>query len=50
MKHHGAHGRPGDMNAWRETLRDPNVTFPCESSQYRDARKQLLEAEHNCGD
>ncbi|MFL6082008.1 MAG: DUF899 family protein [Mycobacterium sp.] len=38
-------GGPRDMNKWRETLRDPNITFPGESSEYRRARNQLLEAE-----
>ena len=33
------------MNEWRETLRDPNIKFPGESSEYRRARNQLLEAE-----
>jgi len=38
-------GGPRDMNRWRETLRDPNINFPGESSQYRHARNQLLQAE-----
>lgn len=38
-------GNPRDMNAWRQTLRDPNIKFPGESSEYRRARNQLLEAE-----
>ena len=38
-------GSPRDMNKWRETLRDPNIRFPGESSEYRRARNQLLEAE-----
>src|SRR5882672_7169808 len=38
-------GSPRDMNKWRETLRDPNVKFPGESSEYRRARNELLEAE-----
>ena len=38
-------GSPRDMNAWRATLRDPNITFPGESSEYRRARNELLEAE-----
>ena len=38
-------GSPRDMNEWRETLRDPNIKFPGESSEYRRARNQLLEAE-----
>jgi predicted dithiol-disulfide oxidoreductase (DUF899 family) len=38
-------GSPRDMNKWRETLRDPNIKFPGESSEYRRARNQLLEAE-----
>ena len=33
------------MDEWRETLRDPNIKFPGESSEYRRARNQLLEAE-----
>ena len=33
------------MNKWRETLRDPNIKFPGESSEYRRARNELLEAE-----
>src|SRR5258705_8840138 len=33
------------MNEWRETLRDPNITFPGESAEYRRARNELLEAE-----
>ena len=35
-------GSPRDMNKWRETLRDPNIRFPGESSEYRRARNQLL--------
>jgi hypothetical protein len=27
-------GSPRDMNEWRATLRDPNITFPGESSEY----------------
>jgi predicted dithiol-disulfide oxidoreductase (DUF899 family) len=38
-------GSPRDMNEWRATLRDPNIKFPGESSEYRRARNQLLEAE-----
>ena len=38
-------GSPRDMNAWRETLRDPNITFPGESSEYRHTPNRLLEAE-----
>ena len=38
-------GTPRDMNDWRETLRDPNIEFPGESSEYRRARNELLEAE-----
>src|ERR1700760_1591113 len=38
-------GKPRDMNKWREILRDPNMTFPGESSEYRRARNELLEAE-----
>jgi predicted dithiol-disulfide oxidoreductase (DUF899 family) len=38
-------GSPRDMNEWRATLRDPNITFPGESSEYRRARNELLEAE-----
>lgn len=38
-------GSPRDMNEWRATLRDPNVKFPGESSEYRRARNELLEAE-----
>ena len=39
-------GSPRDMNEWRETLRcNPNIKFPGESSEYRRARNQLLEAE-----
>lgn len=33
------------MNEWRATLRDPNIKFPGESSEYRHARNELLEAE-----
>jgi hypothetical protein len=28
-------GSPRDMNKWLEVLRDPNVQFPGESSDYR---------------
>ena len=38
-------GSPRDMNRWREVLVDPNIQFPCESGEYRRARKRLLEAE-----
>src|SRR5262245_32729457 len=38
-------GKPRDMNKWREVLLDPNVHFPDESSEYRRARNELLEAE-----
>jgi predicted dithiol-disulfide oxidoreductase (DUF899 family) len=38
-------GSPRDMNKWREQLIDPNVHFPGESTDYRRARNQLLEAE-----
>ena len=38
-------GSPRDMNKWREQLIDPNVHFPGETSDYRRARNQLLEAE-----
>jgi predicted dithiol-disulfide oxidoreductase (DUF899 family) len=33
------------MSKWRETLREPNIEFPGESSEYRRARNELLEAE-----
>jgi predicted dithiol-disulfide oxidoreductase (DUF899 family) len=38
-------GSPRDMNKWLEVLRDPNIQFPGESSEYRRARNQLLESE-----
>jgi predicted dithiol-disulfide oxidoreductase (DUF899 family) len=38
-------GKPRDMKKWREVLLDPHVNFPGESSEYRRARNQLLEAE-----
>src|SRR5258705_7200977 len=38
-------GKPRDMNKWREAVLDPNVHFPGESSEYRRARNELLEAE-----
>ena len=38
-------GSPRDMDKWRATLRDPNIRFPGESSEYRRARDELLEAE-----
>jgi predicted dithiol-disulfide oxidoreductase (DUF899 family) len=38
-------GSPRDMNEWRATLRDPNIQFPGESSEYRHARNELLKAE-----
>ena len=37
-------GSPRDMNEWRATLRDPNIQFPGESSEYRRARNELLKA------
>lgn len=33
------------MNKWSAVLRDPNARFPGESSEYRRARDELLEAE-----
>jgi predicted dithiol-disulfide oxidoreductase (DUF899 family) len=38
-------GKPRDMNKWREVLLDTNVHFPGESSEYRRARDELLDAE-----
>ena len=38
-------GSPRDMKKWLELLLDPNIQFPGESSDYRRARNQLLEAE-----
>src|SRR6201987_1214331 len=38
-------GKPRDMNKWREGLLDSNVHFPGESSEYRRARNELLDAE-----
>src|SRR6201994_3681618 len=38
-------GKPRDMSKWREVLLAPNVHFPGESSEYRRARNELLEAE-----
>jgi predicted dithiol-disulfide oxidoreductase (DUF899 family) len=38
-------GKPRDMNKWREVLLDSNVHFPGESTEYRSARNELLEAE-----
>ena len=38
-------GKPRDMSKWREVLLDPNFHFPGESSEYRRARNELLEAE-----
>jgi predicted dithiol-disulfide oxidoreductase (DUF899 family) len=38
-------GKPRNMNKWREVLLNPNVHFPGESSEYRRARNELLEAE-----
>jgi len=38
-------GKPRDMSKWREILLDPNVHFPGESSEYRQARNELLERE-----
>jgi hypothetical protein len=37
-------GTPRDMNKWRETLLDPNITFPGQSGEYRRARNELLDA------
>jgi hypothetical protein len=34
-------GRPRDMNKWREVFLDPNVHFPNESSEYRQASNEL---------
>jgi predicted dithiol-disulfide oxidoreductase (DUF899 family) len=42
-------GSPRDMNKWLALLRDPNVHFPGESSEYRCARNQLLESEAELG-
>jgi predicted dithiol-disulfide oxidoreductase (DUF899 family) len=36
---------PRDMKKWGEVLRDPDIKFPGESSEYRRARNQLLESE-----
>jgi predicted dithiol-disulfide oxidoreductase (DUF899 family) len=33
------------MKKWSEILRDPDVRFPGESSEYRQAQEQLLESE-----
>jgi predicted dithiol-disulfide oxidoreductase (DUF899 family) len=38
-------GGPRDMNKWSEILREPNVQFPGESSEYRRARNELLAKE-----
>src|SRR6201990_1000682 len=38
-------GKPRDMNKWRGVILHPNVHFPGESSEYRRARTELLEAE-----
>ena len=38
-------GKPRDMKKWRQVLSDPDVSFPGESSDYRRARNELLEAE-----
>src|SRR6201997_831282 len=38
-------GKPRDMNKWRELLLDQKVHFPEQSSEYRSARNELLEAE-----
>jgi predicted dithiol-disulfide oxidoreductase (DUF899 family) len=38
-------GKPRDMKKWREVLLDTNVHFPGESSEYRHARNELLDAE-----
>jgi len=38
-------GGPRDMNKWSEILREPNVQFPGESSEYRRARNELLARE-----
>jgi predicted dithiol-disulfide oxidoreductase (DUF899 family) len=38
-------GGPRDMNKWSEILRDPDARFPGESSEYRNARDDLLVAE-----
>ena len=38
-------GNPRDMNKWREVLLDPDVHFPGESTEYRRARNELLDAE-----
>jgi len=38
-------GEPRDMAAWKAVVLDPAVRFPGESSDYRDARNALLEAE-----
>ena len=38
-------GSPRDMNKWRALLLSQNIQFPSESSEYRRARNQLLEAE-----
>ncbi|MEW2508072.1 DUF899 family protein [Amycolatopsis sp. NPDC047767] len=38
-------GGPRDMKKWSEILRDPDVRFPGEPSEYRQARQRLLESE-----
>jgi predicted dithiol-disulfide oxidoreductase (DUF899 family) len=38
-------GKPRDMKKWREVLLHTNVHFPGESSEYRHARNELLDAE-----
>jgi predicted dithiol-disulfide oxidoreductase (DUF899 family) len=34
------------MTEWQATLRDPDISFPGESSEYRRARNELLKAEN----
>ena len=38
-------GKPRDMKKWRELLLDTKVHFPGESSEYRNARNELMDAE-----
>jgi predicted dithiol-disulfide oxidoreductase (DUF899 family) len=38
-------GEPRDMKKWRDVVLDPNLRFPGESSEYRQARNELMEAE-----
>lgn len=38
-------GKPRDMLKWREHLLDPEIRFPNESSDYRQAREDLLAKE-----